>query len=76
MENRIEVGAWYDWVRCRNCGTLLAMFEALRDAPVSENGNFVFHDVPCDNCGQKHDYRRNDFARVQAQALPKQPTIH
>jgi RNase P subunit RPR2 len=67
--NDVKVGKWYLCAICRTCQRPIPILEIQKDAAISGDGTFSFRDVPCQDCGAKHDYPLNSLQRLQAQPM-------
>ena len=72
MTNDVQPGHWYLCGECKTCGSLIPLIECPPPPapPVSGSGDFAFQNVPCEECGVKHDYRLLDAKRVPAGVPP------
>jgi hypothetical protein len=67
-KNEVKVGHWYLCAVCPSCGGTIPIVEIEKDAPIfGDPASFAFRDVPCWDCGAKHDYSLASLQRLQAQ---------
>jgi RNase P subunit RPR2 len=53
---------------CQTCGVAIPIFEVEQHARIEIQSDSVFsyRDVPCEDCGAKHDYLLRTLLRLQA----------